>query len=130
VQGAKQIKEKLPAAVRVFVLPPDRKTLERRLCSRGEDSDDVIQRRLDAATREIENYDKYDYILINDKLEDSSEKLKAIVLSERERRSGGPTSENSKRMRALAEACRLANAREKVQPILASFSVPAPPARS
>ncbi len=130
VQGAKQIKQKLPSAVSVFVLPPDRKTLELRLRSRGEDSDAVIQRRLEAATREIENYDRYDYILINDKLEESCERLCAIVLSERHRHSGAPHSPEFAKYLALAESCRLSNAREKVQPIIASFSVPAPSARS
>ena len=130
VQGAKQIKQKLPSAVSIFVLPPNRKTLELRLRSRGEDSDTVIQRRLDAATREIENYDRYDYILINDRIEDSCEKLCAIVLSERHSRSEMPASEEFRKFQVLADSCRLANVREKVQPILASFSVPAPSARS
>lgn len=130
VQGAKQIKQKLPSAVSIFVLPPDRRTLELRLRSRGEDSDAVIQRRLDAAKGEIENYDRYDYILINDKIEESCEKLCAIVLSERYRRSGAPFAEDYRKYFALADGCRLSNARERVQPILASFGVPAPSARS
>ena len=62
VQGAKQIKEKLPEACSIFVLPPDRHTLEWRLRNRGSDSDQVICRRLATARREIENYDKYDAI--------------------------------------------------------------------
>lgn len=88
VQGAAQIKRTLTDAISIFVLPPDRKTLEWRLRNRSEDPENVIQRRLLAATREIEEYDKYDYVLINDKLEESCEKLRAIVLSERLRRSG------------------------------------------
>jgi guanylate kinase len=130
VQGAAQIKRNLTDAISIFVLPPDRKTLEWRLRNRSEDSEDVIQRRLLTATREIEEYDKYDYILINDKLEESIERLRAIVLSERQRRLDGLVSEEDKRYFELAESCRLANAREKVRPILASFSVPAPSARS
>lgn len=130
VQGAAQIKQKLPEAVSIFVLPPDRKTLEWRLRKRGEDSDEVIERRLDEARREIENYDKYDYILINDKLEESSDSLQAIVLSERLRRSGRPLSQQENRIAVLADGCRLANARERVQPILVSFGAPAPSARS
>jgi len=89
VQGAAQIKQKLPDAPSIFVLPPDRKTLEWRLCKRSEDAQDVIQRRLVTATREIENYDKYNYILINDDLEESIESLQAIVVSERLRQSAG-----------------------------------------
>ena len=56
VQGAEQIKKKLPDAVSIFVLPPDRPTLEKRLRSRSLDVEEVIQRRLVTATREIENY--------------------------------------------------------------------------
>jgi guanylate kinase len=130
VQGAAQIKRNLTDSISIFVLPPDRKTLEWRLRNRSEDSEDVIQRRLLTATREIEEYDKYDYILINDKLEESVERLRAIVLSERQRRLGGSLSEEDKRYLELAESCRLSNARDKIQPILASFSVPAPSARS
>ncbi len=67
-------------------MPPDRKTLEWRLRKRSEDAEEVIARRLATASREIENYDKYDYILINDILEESIDSLQAIVLSERSRR--------------------------------------------
>jgi guanylate kinase len=83
VQGAQQIKQKLPQAVSIFILPPDRNTLERRLRSRRLDAEEVIQRRLVTATREIENYAKYDYILVNDRLEESVEALKSILLAER-----------------------------------------------
>jgi len=121
VQGAAQIKQKLPEAISIFVLPPDRKTLEWRLRKRGEDSDETIHRRLDAARREIENYDKYDYILINDKLEESSDSLQAIVLSERLQRSGAPLSAEDKKIVELADCHRLANIRHRVPPILESF---------
>ena len=130
VQGAAQIKRNLTDSISIFVLPPDRETLEWRLRNRSEDSEDVIQRRLLDAKREIEEYDKYDYILINDKLEESVERLRAIVLSERQRRLGSALSEEDQRYFEIAESCRLSNVREKVQPILASFGVPAPSARS
>ena len=58
--------------------------------NRGTDAEEVIHRRLDTARREIENYEKYDYILVNDRLEQAVDELKAIVLSERARRSGRP----------------------------------------
>jgi guanylate kinase len=128
VQGAAQIKQALPDAISIFVLPPDRKTLEWRLSNRGEDALDVIRHRLDTAKREIENYDKYDYILINDKLEESCEDLRAIVLSERLRKSGGPPSEQEKRITDRADRCRLANAKDRVKPILDSFRDPPPSA--
>ena len=121
VQGAEQIKKKIPEAVSVFILPPDRKTLEQRLRKRGQDSEKVIQRRLDTARREIENYVKYDYILVNDRLEDSVELLQAIVLAERLRRSGKALSGDQSKNLAMAERCRLDNFRERVQPILESF---------
>jgi guanylate kinase len=121
VQGAEQIKKKIPEAVSVFILPPDRKTLEQRLRKRGQDSEKVIQRRLDTARREIENYVKYDYILVNDRLEDSVELLQAIVLAERLRRSGKALAGDQSKNLAMAERCRLDNVRERVQPILESF---------
>jgi guanylate kinase len=125
VQGAAQIQQRLPQAVSIFVLPPDRKTLESRLRHRSEDAEAVIQRRLVTATREIENYDKYNYILINDRLEESSENLQAIVRSERLPKKDGPRNDEERKIMAVAEPCRLNNIRERVQPILASFVVPA-----
>lgn len=130
VQGAAQIKLNLTDAISIFVLPPDRKTLEWRLRNRSEDHEDVIQRRLLAASREIAEYDKYDYVLINDKLEESVERLVAIVLSERLRRENRTLSEQEQAIVQRAERLRLANLKEKVQPILRSFSAPAPSARS
>jgi len=125
VQGAEQIKHKLPEAASIFILPPDRQTLEWRLRKRSEDSEEVIQRRLVTASREIENYDKYNYILVNDRLKESIESLEAIVRSERLRRAGRPLSEQETRIVALADRSRLANIRDRVQPILASFASPA-----
>jgi guanylate kinase len=130
VQGAAQIKKNLTDAISIFVLPPDRKTLEWRLRNRSEDSEPEIQRRLETAKREIEEYDKYDYVLINDQLEKSIERLQAIVLSERLRRQERALSEEENSIVARAERLRLANLKEKVQPILASFRAPASSAHS
>jgi guanylate kinase len=130
VQGAAQIKQKLPEAVTIFVLPPDRKTLEWRLRKRSEDAEEVIARRLAAATREIENYDKYDYILINDDLEESIDRLEAIVLSERLRRTNASLSAEDRKTVELADRQRLANIRDRVRPILDSFSTLPPSART
>lgn len=124
VQGAQQMKQKVPEAISIFVLPPDRKTLEWRLRKRSEDKEEVIRRRLVAASREIENYDKYDYILINDDLEESIDSLEAIVLSERLSRLNAPLSSEEKRIMELADRQRLANIRDRVGPIVASFSTP------
>lgn len=129
VQGAAQIKQNLTDAISIFVLPPDRETLEWRLRNRSENREDEIQRRLQDARREIQEYDKYDYVLINDQLEKSIERLQAIVLSERLRRRQQAFSEEENAIVQRAERLRLANLKEKVQPILASFRTPASPAR-
>ena len=121
VQGAEQIKRKIPEAVRIFILPPDRQTLEDRLRNRSLDAEDVIQRRLATATREIENYANYDYILVNDRLDESVETLKAILLAERLQRSAIKPTTDQIGLLAKAESCRLNNVRERLQPILASF---------
>ena len=121
VQGAEQIKQKIPEAVSIFVLPPTYEELEWRLRHRGTDAKEVIDRRLDTARREIEKYEKYDYILVNDHLEESVDQLRNIVLWERARRSGRPLTEEDQAPRKAAERCRLENVRERVQPILDSF---------
>ncbi len=128
VQGAAQIKKNLTDAISVFVLPPDRKTLEWRLRNRSEDPEEEIQRRLKTASREIEEYDKYDYVLINDQLEKSIERLEAIVRSERLQREDGALSEQETAIVLRAERLRLANLKDKVQPILASFRTATPSA--
>jgi guanylate kinase len=90
VQGARQLREQLkdktPAAVTVFILPPSKEILEQRLRARGEDREEVIARRLRDAAEEIRNYDQYDYVLINRDLTESDAILRAIVRAERVRR--------------------------------------------
>ena len=100
VQGARQLKVRLPEAVSIFVLPPSREILEQRLRSRSQDSEEVIQRRLRGAAEEVRNYTQYDYVLINREIESSVERLESIVQAERLKR---------KRMD------------EEVRPILESF---------
>jgi guanylate kinase len=129
VQGAEQVKRKLPQAVSIFILPPDRDKLEWRLRNRGLDSEAVIRRRLVTASREIENYGKYDYILVNNRLEQATDELKAIVLAERLARSGRKLSAEETGLVERARTCRLEQARERVQPILASFVTHAAPGR-
>ncbi len=86
VQGARQLKSKIPEAVTIFILAPSRETLEQRLRARGEDKHEVIERRLRDAGNEIRNYSAYDYVLINKELAQSDETLAAIVRAERVRR--------------------------------------------
>jgi guanylate kinase len=86
VQGARQLKEKYPAAVSIFILPPSRQVLEQRLRARSQDSEPVIARRLHEAAEEIRNYSQYDYVLVNAQVEASVETLKSIVKATRSRR--------------------------------------------
>jgi guanylate kinase len=87
VQGARQLKERFPEAVSVFILAPSRQILEQRLRSRSEDAEAVIERRLRTAAAEIRNWNHYDYVLVNEQVEDSTETLLSIVRAERVRRS-------------------------------------------
>ena len=125
VQGAAQVKQKLPGAVSIFILPPSRKELEERLRRRSEDSEDVIQKRLRDASREIHGYARYDYVLINDLLERSTARLQAIVRAERWRQRGEldsePDREDKLLVREQAESCRKERVQPQVEPILASF---------
>ena len=134
VQGEEQIKAKLPEAVAVFVLPPSKEVLEKRLRDRSyaekiASGEANVQGRLMAAAREVEKYPNYDYILVNDRLDRSIEQLKAIVLSERMRRSGRELSAEDQRTAAIAEECRLASMRTQLEPVLASFALSTPTGR-
>jgi guanylate kinase len=86
-QGARQLRAIMPADVAsVFILPPDGKTLERRLRMRAQDSDAVVARRLAAAAEEIAHWGEYDYLLVNGDLEESFAALTAILAAERLKR--------------------------------------------
>lgn len=100
VQGARQLKVAIPEAISVFVLPPSREVLEQRLRARSQDSEEVIQRRLQGAAAEVRNYTQYDYVLINREIEESAARLASIVKAERLRK---------------------ARMEEEVRPILESF---------
>jgi len=125
VQGERQVKCKVPEAVSIFVLPPSRAELESRLRKRSQSenvvSQEVIQRRLAAARKEIENYPNYDYILINDRLEQSVDDLQAVVLGERVQRSGKPPSPQDQQYLETAQKCLKPRMEGKIQSILASF---------
>jgi guanylate kinase len=86
VQGARQLRDRIPEAVTIFILAPSRKVLEDRLRARGEDREDVIERRLREAAVEIQKYKDYDYVLINRELAESDAVLSSIVRAERIRR--------------------------------------------
>ena len=83
-QGAASVRKSRKDAVLIFILPPDRATLERRLRGRGVDAPEEVSKRLVA---ELERYTMYDYIVVNDSIEEALRKLEAIVLAHRCRRS-------------------------------------------
>jgi guanylate kinase len=86
VQGARQLKKRIPAAVSIFILAPSRKVLEQRLRSRSQDSEPVIERRLREAAEEIRNYSQYDYVIVNSEVAASLDTLVSIVKATRSRR--------------------------------------------
>jgi guanylate kinase len=87
VQGARQLRGRIPDAVSVFILAPSRAILEQRLRNRSEDPEAVIARRLREAADEIRNYTAYDYIVVNHEVDSSVANLVSIVKAERIRRS-------------------------------------------
>ncbi len=83
VQGALQVRRRLPGSVAIFVLPPSRQDLEKRIRARGQDSDDEISRRLDRAREEMLSYSSYDFAVINDNLERAGREIQAIAMGSR-----------------------------------------------
>lgn len=84
VQGARQIRQKgVMQAVFIFIAPPSLADLEKRLTSRGTDSEPVITTRLQNARRELADMDMYDYIIVNDEIENGVEVLRSIIIAER-----------------------------------------------
>ena len=82
-QGARLIREQLPDAVSIFILPPSREALQQRLQDRGQDDDAVIARRMRDAVSEMSHYDEYQYLVINDVFQTAVDELAAIMLSHR-----------------------------------------------
>jgi len=82
-QGAAQVRQKLDDVVSIFVLPPSRATLIERLKGRGQDSEEVIERRTNEAVAEMQQYHRADYLIINDEFEQALLELKAVILSHR-----------------------------------------------
>lgn len=90
-QGAEQLREKMRGdIVSIFILPPSMRELKERLRRRAEDTDEVINARLENARTEIEHWLDYDYVVVNDDLQTAFEKVKAIVTAERTRRDRRP----------------------------------------
>lgn len=102
VQGAASLRQKLPGASLVFILPPSSEVLAQRLRDRSSDDREVIERRLGEASREVRSYRFYDYVVVNDDIDRSVERLSEIVRAERSKRE---------------------NMESTVEPILRSFAV-------
>lgn len=83
VNGAKQVKAKIPQAISIFIMPPSFEVLKKRLSGRGTESEELVTKRLNEAIREIRSAYDYDYIVINDKLEEAIEDLLSVILCER-----------------------------------------------
>jgi len=84
-QGAQQVRQKMPEAISIFILPPSREELEQRLRGRGTDADEVIARRLGEAVTEMGHYHEFDYLVFNDNFDTALAELRAIVLARRQR---------------------------------------------
>lgn len=82
-QGARQIKQNFPDAIGIYILPPSLTILEQRLRARGQDNDNVIEKRMRQATTEISHCDEYDYIIVNESFDRATHELRAIILAER-----------------------------------------------
>jgi guanylate kinase len=85
VQGARQVRAKVPGAVHIFVMPPVAGELRRRLRRRGEDSPEDVERRLRNARGEIKAYGEFDYVVVNDDLDRAAADLKAVIVASRRR---------------------------------------------
>lgn len=100
VAGALQVKQKLPQAVAIFVVPPSRADVEQRIRARGQDSEDEIRRRLERSRQEMLKYPTYDFAVINDDLERAGREVQAI---------------------ALASRCRMARQEHRIREIIKTF---------
>ena len=85
-QGARQVREKVPDAVSVFILPPSRQALEQRMRARGQDSEETILRRLANAREEMSHHDEFDYLIVNEVFETAVDEMCAIFAASRLRR--------------------------------------------
>jgi guanylate kinase len=81
-QGARQVRESMPECITIFIMPPSHDELVRRLRSRGTDSDDVVERRLRDALSDMAHWDEFDYVVINDNLDQAVADLESVLAGE------------------------------------------------
>jgi len=82
-QGARQVRERFPGAVSIFIVPPSIEALRERLSGRGQDSDEIIDRRMRDAQAELSHYGEYDYLVVNDQFDTALRQLAEVVSAER-----------------------------------------------
>ena len=82
-QGARQVREKVPDSVSVFILPPSREALQTRMRNRGQDSEETIAKRLAAAREEMSHHDEFDYVIVNEHFDAAAAELRAIFVAHR-----------------------------------------------
>ena len=123
IEGARQIKEKISEAVAILFIPPSREELERRLRLRGQDDEEVIRKRLERARQEISQYRGYDYLIVNEELEEARLQVHSIICSERKRRGGEKAGceKMGAQMDARADEARRGNNNQRVSAILETF---------
>ena len=95
VQGARQIKETMPEAVRIFIAPPSDEALRTRLVGRGTDSPEDMEQRLSTAAEELRAQDEFSHVVVNDRLDDAVEALEEVVRSALASEATNPTEEPS-----------------------------------
>ena len=120
-QGARQVREQVPDAVSVFILPPSRQALEERMRKRGQDSEATIARRLAAAREEMLHYDEYDYVIINEDFQTAVGEMCAIFAASRLRRQA----QAQRHHRLIAALLAEPDAASPMQPLPASGSTDA-----
>jgi guanylate kinase len=98
-QGAQQVRNAMPECVTVFILPPSREELERRLRSRGTDTEEVIERRLRDALSDMSRWDEFDYVIFNDDLDQAVADLEAVLAG-----NGDASATDNPGVRATADA--------------------------
>lgn len=86
IEGARQVREKFPTGLFIFLAPPSLKELEHRIITRGTETEEIIKHRMDVARKEIDLMSLYDYVVENDKIENAVKKINAIVIAEHLRR--------------------------------------------
>ena len=97
-QGAQQIRQQMPHMVSVFILPPSREELLKRLTGRGTDSQEIIDRRMQDAVSEMSHYGEFNYLIINDDFDTALQELRSIVIARRQR-----TAVQSQKQQSLLE---------------------------